>query len=44
MCAIQAMVLDELTTEFVLELNFMTKFKVKIKIEQQCPVMHHQGQ
>ena len=40
-CAIRAIVVDDLTTEFVLGLNFLMKFKVAIKMEQQCLVLHH---
>lgn len=40
-CAIRAIVVDDLTTKFVLELHFLIKFKVAIKMEQQCLVIHH---
>lgn len=38
----RAIVVDKLTTEFILGLNFLNKFKVEIKIKEQCLVINHQ--
>ena len=43
-CAIRVIVVDDLTTEFVLGLNFLIKFKVAIKMEEQCLVIHHRDE
>jgi transposase InsO family protein len=43
-CGIRAMVVDNLTTDFIVGMDFIQKFKIEIKTSQQCLVIHHRQQ
>ena len=43
-CGIRAMVVDNLTTDFILGMDFVRKFKIEIKTIEQCLVIHHRQQ
>jgi transposase InsO family protein len=40
-CGIPAMIVDNLTVDFILGMDFMKKFKVDIKTTQECLVIRH---
>ena len=43
-CQIRAIVVDCLITNFILGMDFLRKYKVEIKIAQQCLVIHYKHQ
>ncbi|CAF1363628.1 unnamed protein product [Rotaria sordida] len=43
-CQIRAIVVDCLSTNFILGMDFLRKYKIEIKTRQQCLIIHHQHQ
>ncbi|CAF4955322.1 unnamed protein product [Rotaria sp. Silwood1] len=43
-CQIRAIVVDYLTTNFILGMDFLRKYKIELKIQQQCLVIHYKHQ
>ncbi|CAF1433061.1 unnamed protein product [Rotaria sp. Silwood1] len=43
-CQIRAIIVDCLSTNFILGMDFLRKYKIEIKTMQQCLIIHHQHQ